>query len=94
MLLVGFGSLFFLRGEAGDIRTPRPWHWGAGAISLALILGAFLRNHTLALEQGVPVDFPELWYFAGVVVGVAAGLDLIRGQAADRGQPTGAGSGA
>jgi hypothetical protein len=78
VLLVGFGWVFFVRGEAGQIGALRPLHWGMGLASLALILNAFLYNHTLALEQGVPVDFPVMRYVAGIVLGVVAALDLLR----------------
>jgi len=93
--LVGFGALFFVRGEAGRMGALRPLHWSAGIASLALILNAFHYNHTLVLAQGVPVDFPEVRYFAGIVLGVVAGLDLLRDPSRSPGsQPAGTGSGA
>ena len=82
LLLVVFGVQFYLRGEAGRIAPARRWHWAAALLSLALLLGAFLANHSLVLAEEVPTDFPEAAYFAGLLVGLTAAVDLLRRQSA------------
>ena len=82
VLLVVFGALFYLRGEAGRIAPARRRHWAAALVSLVLLLGAFLANHSLVLAEEVPTDFPEAAYFAGLLVGLAAAVDLLWRQSA------------
>jgi hypothetical protein len=76
-LLMAFGVPLYVRGERGALGIVRWWHWALAVISLTLILAAFLANHSLVLQQGVPVDFPEALYFAGLAAGIAAAVDLI-----------------
>jgi hypothetical protein len=77
VLLMALGVPLYLRGERHAIGIARWWHWALAAVSLSLILAAFLANHSLVLQEGVPVDFPEAIYFAGLATGIAAAVDLI-----------------
>lgn len=77
VLLIVFGVPLYLRGERRALGTARWWHWVLAALSLTLILAAFLANHSLVLQQGVPVDFPAGIYFTGLAAGLAAAADLI-----------------
>lgn len=56
--------------------SPRPgWlDWLGCGISLALLLTAFLWNHSLVEEGGVPVSFPWWFWVAGVAVALATFL--------------------
>ncbi len=82
LLLVIFGALLYVRGEAGRIATARRRHWAAALLSLVLLLGAFLANHSLVVAEEVPTDFPEVAFFAGMLVGSAAAVDLLWRQSA------------
>lgn len=56
--------------------SPRPgWlDWLGCGISLALLLTAFLWNHSLVEKGGVPVSFPWWFWAAGVAVALATFL--------------------
>ena len=77
VLLISCGALLFVRGEAGRLGRARPRQVLLAAGSLALIIGAFLANHLLALNGGTPQDFPELIFFLGIAAGLAAFADLL-----------------
>lgn len=71
VLLVVCGVRIMADAAAG--KRPRPgWiGWAGSSLSLSLLLTAFLWNHSLALNGGVPVDFPIWLWLAGVVIGLA-----------------------
>lgn len=78
VLLVAFGVVFYLRGEAGEVERLRARHWILALASFALVVGAFLANHSLVLAEEIPTDFPLWVYLAGVTAGLAAAVDLLR----------------
>jgi hypothetical protein len=78
VLLVVCGGAIMWQEDVG--RTPRiRWmHWLGAAVSLAILLTAFLWNHTVALEQGVPESFPWPVWLLGVLVGLGTFFHLSR----------------
>ncbi len=76
VLLVVCGVRIMAADAAGQ--RPRPgWiGWLGSGISLALLLTAFLWNHSLVVAGGVPVSFPWWFWVAGVAVGLATFLRL------------------
>jgi hypothetical protein len=71
VLLVVCGVRMMASAAAGWQPQPGFIGWAGCVLSLALLLTAFLWNHSLALNGGVPVDFPVWLWLAGVVVGLA-----------------------
>jgi hypothetical protein len=76
LLLVVCGGLIWRRAADGHTPRPRAWHFAAALGSLVLLLTAFLANHALVLEGGVPVRFPWALWASGAIVGLLAFWDL------------------
>jgi hypothetical protein len=76
VLLVVCGARIMAADAAGH--RPRPgWvGWLGCGISLALLLTAFLWNHSLVAAGGVPVSFPWWFWAGGVTVALATYLRL------------------
>ena len=75
-LLVLCGARILLR--AGEPPRPRAPHWAGAVAALALLLAAFLWNHTVAWRGGVPESFPAWLWAAGVALGVVTFAHLFR----------------
>jgi len=72
ILLVAAGAAIAVRERGGrPIRVSRG-AWLAGALSLALLLGAFLANHAAVHGGEVPRSFPWALFTAGLLVGAAS----------------------
>lgn len=78
VFLVACGTLLYLRGEEGMLPAANRLEIFLAVASLTLLLGAFLANHSLTYEGGVPTEFPELVYLAGIACGVGAFWNLNR----------------
>jgi hypothetical protein len=76
LLLTVCGALMWRRATDGYSPRPRAWHVVAAVVSLTLLLGAFLANHELVLNGGVPARFPWALWASGALAGLAAFGDL------------------
>lgn len=77
VLLIAAGAAIAVRERrAAPIRV-RKVHWLLGALSLALLLYAFMANHPLVYAGGVPVSFPWVPFAAGLLLGAGLALHLI-----------------
>jgi hypothetical protein len=83
VLLVVCGARIMVVDDAG--RSPRPgWvGWAGASLSLALLLTAFLWNHSLVVTGGVPETFPTWLWMVGVVAGLATFVRVFGVQRAD-----------
>lgn len=82
VFLVVCGTLVYQRGEEETLPRANRLEIALAAASLLLLIGAFLANHTLTYEGGVPTDFPELVFLAGIGAGLGAFWNLLRRAAA------------
>jgi len=78
VFLVVFGTLLYQRGEEESLPRANRLEIGLAVVSLLLLIGSFLANHTLTYEGGVPTEFPELVYAAGIATGLGAFWNLNR----------------
>ena len=76
VLLVVCGVRIMAADAAGHRPHPGWIGWLGCGISLALLLTAFLWNHSLVVAGGVPVSFPWWFWVAGVAVALAIFLRL------------------
>lgn len=69
--LVVAGGLILHRVENGVRPRTRWWVWGLAAMSLGLLLVAFMANHQTVALGAMPDSFPWPLYGAGVILGWA-----------------------
>ena len=60
--------------------TPDRWAWIGAAVSIALLLGAFMANHASVRAGVEPSGFPWIVYGAGLVIGWGAFLRALPGK--------------
>lgn len=67
--LVVAGGLMMTRVEAGFRPNTPWWIWSGALVSLILLLGAFMANHEVVRNEGVPGPFPWIPYLGGLTLG-------------------------
>jgi hypothetical protein len=84
VLLAVCGARMMQDEARGRVPALRWTHWVAGAVSLLLLLTAFLWNHEPVYRGEMHGAFPWPVWLAGIVVGLATFLHLERGSSSER----------